>query len=52
MIQNLIFGIIVLKVIFWTYNFFKFVHMFQQTSLEFLFNFIFLAESPKASKKI
>ena len=38
MIQNLISGILFLK-IFWTYNFFIFVHMFQSISGFFYFRF-------------
>ena len=36
MIQNLIFGIILLKILFVAYNFFIFILMFQRTSKFFL----------------
>ena len=35
MIQNVIFGIIFLKILFWAYNFYTFVHTCQWTSSEF-----------------
>ena len=41
MIQNLIFGIILLKILFLTYSFFTLIHMLQQTSSKFLFFFDF-----------
>ena len=37
MIQNLIFGIILLKILFLAYNFFILIHMFQQTASIFFF---------------
>ena len=37
--QNLIFGILFLKILFWKYNFFIFVQTCQGTSSEFFFNF-------------
>ena len=39
MLQNHVFQIIFLKTFFRAYNFFIFVHTFQRTSSEFLFNF-------------
>ena len=52
MIQNLIFGIILLKILFLAYNFFILIHMFQQTASIYFFvvDFRFLEESLKANK--
>ena len=50
MIQNLIFGILFLKILFWAYNFFIFVRTFQWTLSEFFLISGFLAESLKANK--
>ena len=50
MIQNLIFGIILLKILFLAYNFFILIHMFQRTSSKFFLISDFLEESLKANK--
>ena len=52
MIQNLIFGILFLKILFRAYNFFIFVQTFQWTSSEFLLISDFLTESLKANKNL
>ena len=41
MIQNLILGIILLKILFLTYSFFTLIHMLQQTSSKLFFFFDF-----------
>ena len=48
--QNLIFGILFLKILFWKYNFFIFVQTCQWTSSEFFLISGLLAESLKAKK--
>ena len=48
--QNLIFGILFLKILFWKYNFFIFVQTCQGTSSEFFLISGLLAESLKAKK--
>ena len=50
MIQNVIFGILCLKILFRAYNVFIFVQTFQWTSSEFFLISDFLAESLKANK--
>ena len=52
MIQNLIFGILLLKISFLAYNFFIFIHMFQQTSLKFFFDFRFSRGKPQSQQKL
>ena len=39
MIQNIIFGILFFKILFWAYNFFILIHTSQRTSSEFFSNF-------------
>ena len=53
MIQNLIFGILSLKIFFQyrAYNFFMLVHTFQWTLSEFFFNFLIFSKSKKTSEK-
>ena len=53
MIQNLIFGILSLKIFFQyrAYNFFMLVHTFQWTVSEFFFNFLIFSKSKKTSEK-
>ena len=48
MIQNLIFGIILLKILFLTYSFFTLIHMLQQTSSKFVFFFDFIFSRRKS----
>ena len=50
MIQNFIFGILFLKILFRSYNVFIFVQKFQWTSSEFFLISDFLAESLKDNK--
>ena len=50
MIQNLIFGILFLKILFRAYNVFKFVQTFQLRTSEFLFNFRFHSKQNLAKK--
>ena len=50
MIQNLIFGILFLKIFFWTYNYFIFLQTCQCSSSEFLLISDLLAESLEAKK--
>ena len=50
MIQNVIFRILFLKILFQAYNFFIFAQMFQRTSSEFLYISDLLAESFKSNK--
>ena len=50
MIQNLIFGILFLKIVFWAYNVFVFVQTFQWTSSEIFLISEFLAESLRTNK--
>ena len=50
MIQNLIFGILFLKILFRTYNFSMFVQSCQWTLLEFFLILDLLAETLKAKK--
>ena len=51
MTQNVIFGILFLKILFWAYNFFIFVQTFQRTSSEFLFNFRFSSRKSQSQQK-
>ena len=51
MIQNVIFGILFLKILFRAYNFFIFAQMFQRTSSEFLFNFRFSSRKSQSQQK-
>ena len=51
MIQNVIFEILFLKILFWAYNFFIFVEMFPRTSSEFLFNFRFSSRKSQSQQK-
>ena len=51
MIQNVIFGILFLKILFWAYNFFIFVEKFPRTSSEFLFNFRFSSRKSQSQQK-
>ena len=50
MIQNLIFGITFLKIVFRAYNVFIFAHTLQWVSSEFFLISNFVAESLKANK--
>ena len=52
MIQNLIFGILFLKILFWAYNLFIFVRTFQWTSSEFFLNFIFSTRKSQNRQKL
>ena len=52
MIQSLIFGIFLLKMLFPAYNFFIFVHMFQWTLSEFFFNFRFSGRKSQSQQKL
>ena len=53
MIQNLIFGILLLKMLFPTYNFLIIIHLFQWTLSEFFFQFqIFWQKVSKPTKTI
>ena len=52
MIQNLIFGIILLKILFLAYNFFILIHMFQQTSSKFFFDFRFSRRKSQSQQKL
>ena len=52
MIQNVIFGILFLKILFWACNFFIFVEMFPRTSSEFLFNFRFSSRKSQSQQKL
>ena len=52
MIQNLIFGIPFLKILFRAYNFIIFVHTFQWTSSEFFFNFRFSSRKSQSQQKL
>ena len=52
MIQNLIFGIILLKMLFLAYNFFIFMHMFQQTSCKFFFDYRFSRRKSQSQQKL
>ena len=52
MIQSLIFGILLLKTFFPAYNFFIFVHMFQWTLSEFLFDFRFSGRKSQSQQKL
>ena len=52
MIQNLIFGIILLKILFLAYNFFIFIHMFQRTSSKFFFDFRFSRRKSQSQQKL
>ena len=52
MIQNVIFGILFLKILFWAYNFFIFVEKFPRTSSEFLFNFRFSSRKSQSQQKL
>ena len=52
MIENAIFGILVLKIIFRGYNFFIFVQTFQRTSSEFHFNFSFSNRKSQSQQKL
>ena len=51
MTQNVIFGISVLEILFWAYNFFIFIQTFQRTSSEFLFNFRFSSRKSQSQQK-
>ena len=51
MTQNVIFGILFLKILFWAYNFFIFAQTFQRTSSEFLFNFRFSSRKSQSQQK-
>ena len=52
MIQSLIFGILLLKMLFPAYNFFIFVHMFQWTLSEFFFDFRFSGRKSQSQQKL
>ena len=52
MTQNVIFGILFLKILFWAYNFFIFAQTFQRTSSEFLFNFRFSSRKSQSQQKL
>ena len=52
MTQNLIFGIILLKMLFLAYNFFIFMHMFQQTSCKFFFDYRFSRRKSQSQQKL
>ena len=52
MIQNLIFGILFLKMLFRAYNVFIFVQTFQWTSSEFIFNFRFSSKMSQSQQKL
>ena len=52
MIQNLIFGILFLKILFRGYNVFIFVQTFQWTSLNFFFNFRFSSRKSQSQQKL
>ena len=52
MTQNVVFGILFLKVLFWAYKFYIFVQTFQQTSSEFLFNFRFSSRKSQSQQKL
>ena len=52
MIQNVIFGIRFLKILFWAYNFFIFFQTFPRTSSEFLFNFRFSSRKSQRQQKL
>ena len=52
MIQNLIFGIILLKILFLAYNFLIFIHTFQWTSSKFLFDFRFSRQKSQSQQKL
>ena len=52
MIQNVIFGILFLKILFRAYNFYIFAQMFQQTSSEFLYHFRFSGRKPQIHQKL
>ena len=50
--SNLIFGILFLKILFWAYNSFIFVHTFQWTLSEFFFNFRFSSRKSQSQRKL
>ena len=52
MIQNFIFGILFLKILFWAYNFLIFVLTFQLASSEFLFHFRFFSRKLQRQQKL
>ena len=52
MIQNLIFGIILLKILFLAYNFFILIHMFQRTSSKLFFDFRFSRRKSQDQQKL
>ena len=52
MIQNAIFGILFLKLLFRVHNFFAFGQMYQRTSSEFLFNFRFCSRKSQSQQKL
>ena len=52
MIQNLIFGIILLKMLFLAYNFFIFIHIFQRKSSKFFFDFRFYRRKSQSQQKL
>ena len=52
MIQNLIFRIILLKILFLAYNFFILIHMFQRTSSKFFFDFRFSRRKSQSQQKL
>ena len=52
MIQNFIFGIVVLKTLFRAYNIFIFVQTFQWTSSEFVSNFRFSSRKSHSQQKL
>ena len=51
MIQNVIFGILLLKILFWAYVFI-FVQTFPRTSSEFLFQFRFSSRKSQSQEKL
>ena len=53
MIQNVIFGILFMKILFLAYNFFIFAQMYQRpSSAEFLFNFRFSIRKSQSQQKL
>ena len=52
MIQNLIFGILLLKMLFLAYNFFIFIHMLQRISSKFFFDFRFSRRKSQSQQKL
>ena len=52
MIQNVIFGILFLKILFWLYSFLVFAQMYQRKSSEFLFDFRFSSRNSQSQQKL